>query len=410
MLFVAAAVIVGAVVPQEDRTPPEEMEAWRTARPALSAVAGALDLDEVHTSWWFVGGLALFVMSVSAAAWRQAGVVRRLSRGEGAWGEGTAYEGRVEDVVANARSAGYRVIADGTGEVLLARHRWALWSGVALHAGLALALGSAFLVYATQATGAVTMVETESIGPDAEWMTESRGVLASPLVLPWSIRLDAVTTSVSPTGELTGLASDVSLIPAEGGERRRTLSASTPLREDGVRVYQDPRHGPAYFLEIESAGGPVRRERVEILPAEAGGLGSLRLETGDGRVLEVAPAASADGMRVSILEGGTAAAQATLHTGGATSLRGVVVRLVAVAEWTQVVFVRDTGTGALFASFGVIALAALALYVVTPSMLRVWEVEGGVRVARKCAHRALSAEDDPIRRVLRPRGGGGIDE
>lgn len=398
MVFVVVVSGIGAAIPQRVNTSDVRFEAWRAARPSLSAVAVALGFDAVFSSWWFLVGLALLTLSLAIATWRMFVSVWRRDRRRPATPTMIAGDSSLDEIVARALARGYRHRGRSEGPQRLVRHSIGLWGPPVMHAGLLIALVAALLSSALTARGILDLSQGEVRKPGSGYLVVDKGRFASDPEIGRPLRLDGVSTESWPGGELRAMTVRLSLQDANGVWIPHTSTANSPLRAFGHVVYVSPgEFGDAAFLVLTGPGMPEVRSRMEFTftPRETVSYARITPEgwpTIEGRW-------DPSGVRGSKLltlrlSGPEGTQTVSLAKGESAALGSYKVEYALAGQWARLTVVRPFGVEALFLGFAVIALGSLMLYLWVPRELALADEPSGVRYAWRAARMARSYESE----------------
>ena len=398
MVFVVGVSVIGAAIPQRVNTSDVRFEAWRAARPAISAVAVAFGFDAVFSSWWFLAGLALFTLSLAVATWRMFVSIWRRKRIQPAVPTMDAGDSSLDEIAARARARGYRRRGSGDGPQRLVRHSIGLWGPPVMHAGLLIAVVAGLLSSALTARGILDLSQGEVRKPGSGYLVVDKGRFASDPEIGRTLRLDGVSTESWPGGELRTMTVRLSLQDANGTWVPYTTTANSPLRAFGHVVYVSPgEFGDASFLVLTGPGMPEARSRMEFTftPRETVSYARVTPEgwpTIEGRWDPSGVRGSKPlTLRLSSTEG---TRTVSLAKGEHAALGPYNIEYALAGQWARLTVVRPFGVEALFLGFAVIALGSLMLYLWVPRELVLTDEPSGVRYAWRAARMARSYESE----------------
>lgn len=387
MGFIALSGALGAWIPQRANVAPVVFAQWQAENPALAAVAGALGLDRLFWTWWFSATLAVFALSLAITTVRMVTGAWRLTRGYAAAPRIAVSGISIGEVAQRARAAGYRPRAVGEGVLVLRRHAFGLWAPALMHAGMLVAIVAALASAAFTSRAVADMTASEIVtGPEA-YLVVDGGALSSPpdLARPW--RLEGLDTGTWPDGSLKTLSARVAVFE-DGVWRVHAATANAPLRIHGHVIYVQPAEfGQAALLVATTSDGTESRVRMEFGFTPSGEVEYSDAVLADGTVLEGRwdPDAVRGPRPLALRLPGGDADVVTLAPGESAEVGDLSVSFVETVEWARLIVVRPFGVGVLFASFGIIGLGSLLLYLWVPRELVVAECHGGIRYSWRAA-------------------------
>jgi len=418
--LLTALIVVAALLPQSFTTSADGMAEWRGAHPALARVAAALGLHRVYTHPAFAGLLAALLLCLGYSTVEQFRTALRRTLPRAAPGGGAVVDLRASvDAVARAlRSRGYLTVRrDGT-KRLLVRHPWGYWGNFLFHGGLAIVAAASTLIGVTQQRGVLHLVEGEAHRPGERWVAQENGLLATRLVLPFSVRLDHLEYRFWPTYGLERVTSTLSIL--RPGERAATVKVgiSDPQRVEGLRIYQGVELGHAFRVELHEGSSSelltllVPHPRTPDTP----GVNEFRDVLPGGRLLRAKYLVDAERRSFEVFnpllflrvdEAGKSLGEVRLRPGTAGDIGPYRFRLDKVSLWSRLFFVRITGIAGVFAGFFVIALGGVLHYFTPPREAALRETEtGGTRMVWRAARFEgfFVDELDGIRAAVTPGG------
>lgn len=267
LVSLALACLAGLLVPQTIYRGEEYYRQLEASSPLLARLIAAMGLDRIYTTWWFLLLVAIFALSLCCTVWDQTGSRRSRNvprlRPPGAGYQQTRllsgafdpWPGLQADLfrrgfrLAAAEKKGLRHLA------LFQKGQMGLWGMPVFHLGILLVLLGALYGLAFHNRQFVQIMEGETLaGTASDWLTGRQGVLARPLELDLSFRLDRFTVSHWPSNELRGVSSSLTLTDRQGREETVTISVSSPLNRNGVTWYQSTDFGQAVTFVMEQPG------------------------------------------------------------------------------------------------------------------------------------------------------------
>lgn len=391
IIAILSAVVASFVFPQRFITPPIKMENWLLAHPYLGVLMNCLGLDHLYTTAWFAAIIALFTMSLAVSCYDQFMVAWGKMFGMPTGSGKPVFElGRITDeqLVKILRGHGYISVFRNQDLSKFVKSPWGYWGKFLLHGGMVLVIAASLLIVLTQKKGTLYLYEGESHAPGDRWLVEERGLLVDSLRLPMTVRLEVVNPEYWENDDLKLLSTKVVFVRSDGKESEHKLAINQTRMFDGLKVYQSPDHGAAFFVEFYDDKGtrqgvilqiphPQRRDvagyqnfKFDWLPytlkskyfadSEKKGMDSispqliLRLANGDRVIGELA-----------------------LKPDEMGALGEYKVKLVKVKKWAGIIFVDISGMAGIFAGFFIIILGSGFIYFTPPREILVRNTENG---------------------------------
>jgi len=403
MTFVLGAAVIGVVVPQRSSTSLKSFTDWQSANPGVAAAVGALQMDHVFSSWWFLVGLALFTLSLSAATWSMISRASSRYRG-GGLDPHTLLEGvSAEEIALRAEAAGYHEVPGAGGMRRFARHRFGWWGSALMHLGMVVAVIAALVSSAFAGSAIVDFSVGEVREPgDAGYLYKETGPLGSVPEFGTPVRLDRIDPVMWPTGEVKSLEAQISVLRGSDTWEPFSASANYPVSVDGYVVYVSPgEFGDAAFVELSAEGLPDSPVRIEF-PMVAAGEPSYSEVMPDGwPVVEARwdPEMTRGDKPLALrVVAGETIHQVVLEEGESAEFGPYSASFEFEGQWARLIIVRPVAVNVIFFGFGVIALGSLMIYVFIPREIVMAEEGVGVRYGWRAARmpHAYHEERDQI--------------
>lgn len=397
MIFIVGAAVLGNIIPQRSQVPLMEFSEWGAARPTVAGIVSALQLDRIFSSWWFLLGLMLFLLSLSTAtmrmlrdSWRKyaaTDVVPRTASGDTSAGE----------LAARAVRAGYREVPAGPGIRRFARHRPGWWGVALMHLGMVVALVAAIVSAAFDTHAIVDFSVGETYEPGGELLYEESGVLGGPPDLGAPIRLDAIDAELWPSGEVRFLEATVSIL-RDGRWETHTISANDPLSTSGHAIYVAPgEFGEAAFVDLSGEALPEKRVRFEFPVVADDGLGYTEFQPEGWPLIQARwdPSRTRGDKLLALRYEDAGTTRQVLLDEGETGALGPHQATFAIeGQWARLIIVKPVAVNVIFAGFGVIALGSLMLYGWVPREFVIAEDDEGVRYGWRAARMPWAYRDE----------------
>lgn len=326
MLAIAAASIIGTIVPQGDPSGITSLKMSEGTKNLLLAIGA----HNVYYSGWFMSLLALFFLNLLCSTWTS--VIPRLKVGLRKPPEVSVsvqerhHDNKVylpaqdiEAVAKTLKQTGYRVYPAKNGGVVAHKGRWSRFAPLVTHLGLFGILIGGLLSGMTIFKASVPLFPGDTL-PATELATrlaQPRGFLARHNY-DWSVRLDKFWMDYYSDDRVKQFYSNVSIVKDGKVVVTKKIWVNEPLQYDGVWFYQSfwgvggvnvaiagkPQHidvqngEPIGLRGSLSKPTPIGKQSYFFyLPSERSPLTVMRFNHGDSRpipVAELAPGTSAN--------------------------------------------------------------------------------------------------------------------
>jgi cytochrome c biogenesis protein ResB len=241
-------------------------------------------------------------------------------------------------------------------------------------------LASSYVAVTTR-QGALILVEGEQHRNSQPWALSEHGLLAEPLKLPGTIRLDRVTVTFDGKQQPVDVSSDLSLIDSAGLVERVTASINRIVNYRGLRIYHASQYGNAFSVTFTDKNGAVHSETIAahhpLNPVEPGYSDEFGVDwTSD--LLSAKYYADADKKTLDsanpelflrLTRGGREVARTALTIGGQVQLGEYRVQLNGVSRWAKLIIADTGGMPLIFTGFAIIMLGGLLKYLAPPREL-----------------------------------------
>lgn len=394
------AITLSAFIPQSFLTSPEKILAWRMAHPLLGPLSEVLGLHHIYTHPAFSVVLAGAAVSLSISTWSQCLAAWRKTFQpdlEMPGADSFAVAGSVEHCSLVISSRGYLRQKAKDGVVRFVRHPWGYWGNALLHFGMVVSIAASLFIALTQQRGVVQIAEGTMRYPSDPLLSEEHGLLAQPLVLPDTLRLDRVTYSFRPDNSVQRVGSTLSFISDAGTVETKSVEINKILIHRGMRFYQGVEFGHAFFVEVTAPGGMARTFQLQVQHPEEPGrpaYNDYHDLLGNGQLLRAKYLVDAAGKSFSRVDplltlrleaGGRAIGQVPLKVGEEGVIGDYRFRLQAFAPWSRLLIANLVGMPMIFLGFFIICLGGVFHYFTPPREVTVSETVSGGATVHWCA-------------------------
>ncbi len=382
ILFVAGMMLLSTIIPQEMDTAPAQLNAWRQGHGGMLWLIDFAHLQRVYAQPWFAIAILGAAISLGVSAWDQFAVAGKRLHGTGIISaDEIASNVSRQQVGGIAKLHRYQPIAvKSEGHLKFVKSPWGYYGNALLHIGMVLAVSASLYVALTGRQGSLVLVEGETSGNMLSWTHSEQGLIANPLEMPGSVRLDKVTVQFDEKNQPSLVSSDISIIKPANKIDRITSTINSITKYQGMRVYHAAQYGDAFTLEFVDANGTQHLEKIPIQqPAglTKAGYGDFDLNWSP-YILSAKYVPDADHksmtsnnplLTLRLLDGEREMARVNLVRNSTSVLGPYQVRLLNVEKWSKLIFVDVSGMPLVFAGFAVIMLGGLIHYLSPPREL-----------------------------------------
>lgn len=395
ILAVVGLMYLSTVVPQEIESAPEKIEKWRLDHAGLLWLIDAVHLQSVYAQPWFVATILISIIALGISSFDQWGAARKklASTGIGPGEEVAAFvsEQKLRSV---ARSNRYRVVRTGSrAQLKFVRNPWGYFGVLMLHVGMILVIAVSLYVSMTSRQGVLMLVEGEQRDQLTPWDAYQQGMLASPLKLPGSIRLNKVKVDFAGENHAAQVSSEISFTDRTGKVDSLTPAINRMLNYRGLRIYHAAHYGAAFTVTITDTSGVPHTERIMI--QHPAGLAKAAYSSDftvawspylfDAKYYldterKNMPSSNPD-LVVRMREGNWEVARSALTKGIPGTLGKYRIVIDDVEKWAKLIVVDVSGMSAVFAGFAVIMTGGLIHYMTPPrELIGIQQPDGSYRV------------------------------
>jgi hypothetical protein len=391
ILVLAGLMYLSTLIPQTLDSTPGEMESWRRGHNGLLWLIDSLHLHRIYAQPWFVALILCAVLALGLSSVDQLKLARiRLTATTISGSDELATNILKPQLRALASSWRYRPLHSTDEQIMkYIRHPWGYFGNFLLHVGMVVVVGTSLFVALTSRQGVLILVEGEQREASQPWNAAEHGLLASPLRLPGSIRLDRVRVIFNDKQQPAEVYSDLSFTDGAGRSETVTASINRIVSYHGLRLYHGTQYGDAFMVSFTDNNGVTHSEKISVqqpIELTKAGYSDDFSVSWSPYLLSAKYFADAERKSMSSVnpelvlrftEGGKEIARTTLRPGGSGRLGDFLVHLLRVEKWSKLIIVDIYGISVIFAGFGIIILGALLLYMTPPRELVALRQEDG---------------------------------
>jgi cytochrome c biogenesis protein len=399
ILVLAGMMFLSTLIPQTMDSAPDKMDAWRHGHEQLLWLIDGAHLHRIYVQPWFAATILLAAAALAISSYDQiVAARRRLNSIETGSGDELAAAVSEHTLRSVAISCRYRCFQPNPpGRLKFIRNPWGYFGNVLLHIGMVLVAVASFYVALTGRQGALILVEGEQHDNNPAWNGSERGILASPLVLPGSVKLTKVRVSFNAKNQPAEVSSDITITDDAGRAESFTAAINRISSYRGLRVYHASQYGDAFSLEFIDAKGDTHFEKLPLqqpVNPTTAGYGDFDLKWSpyllsakyfaDVNLKSMSGSTPLLVMRLVNKE--QEISRASLTPGSSALLGDYRVRLLAVEKWSKLIFVDISGMPVIFIGFAIIMLGGLIHYMTPPrELIAIRQPDSSYRVYWKAA-------------------------
>lgn len=395
-----AASLFGVLIPQTGMYSPSSFSAWQAKNPHLYAMVDHLGLNRVFTSAWFIALVFLLSVALCITSWQQFVKAYVLFRRHSL--------PPPPDLIVNVKPSSpgvFEKIMEIKGFKkrlmpgvkcekeewfsLWSKHRWGVWGGFILHAGLLIVILSSLYAFAFQKWGFVQLIEGDTFsGRGEDFISQSRGVLAGSFEPGFQIHLKKFIRDYWDTEELKELRSEV--VISDGiTERNLSVIKGEPVAVGHVKIYQSGYFGytvklslvkkeeevvPSYFsLDMAERGKPLVG-RTDFPKSAYICRFALQLDRTGNSLYARDPS-----LQVRFFKDGREIRSAVLALGEETIVEGNRFRFVEIRNWSGFFFTENRLLPLVYIGFFLSMTGIFVIYLFSPQAIYFSFTEGGDR-------------------------------
>lgn len=377
--LVLCAALLGVLVPQVSYKSPSYFKTWKATSPKTFGLVDALHLNRIYTSIWFLGLVAVVLLSLGYSLYLQ--ITRNLRRRDFAPDDvpsDTIETGPIneEQLIRLMKKRNYVLKQQGNGSLSFSKNSVNRWGGVIFHAGLFLIILAALAGLAFHKRGFAQVMEGGVFaGKDSDFLVKELGVFSKRFDTGFALRLYGLQPTYWDTGDVKSLESFVGVMSGDA-TADHTIAVNSPLSVNGIKIYQSNYYGYALsFLLKKPAGKPVITNFFLDKPDELGkpAKGKSDFETTDYLFdMTFYPDISKPSFYPSkpivylrVTERGMPVFSGLVIPGEEVKVKDDIVRFVGMRYWSGLDFSENTGAGLAYAGFA-IALAGMIINYLLP--------------------------------------------
>lgn len=423
---VSISCLIGSLIPQVARKPPEFFETWKAESPKIYYLVDLLQLNQVYTSVWFLVLVALIATSLAFSIYYQSKVLvklrepaqrditegsfrdflsLRLVQGSGFRVQGSEVRvgGIVNEIKRVFKAKGYRpyLVAEESRYFLFGKNRAGRWGGVIFHVGLLFCIVAALYGLAFQKRGFIQLIQTETFqGKDEDWQSKRLGVFAKDFDLGFQVYLNEFTPTYWENDQVKDLVSSLTMIDEKGEPSEFSVSPGKPVVFKGTKIYQSTDYGYAlgFILKKEGEHEPVGTNFLLDAPGKKDQpfKGKMDFPTTDyildmkfhPNLIEPSFYATIPGVNLTVTEKGEERFKRKVLFNQMALFGNDALKFAQIHYWTGLIFVENYGMPLVYCGFALSTLGALLIFMFPYKEVHLKVIEEGEHIELSMGGRA----------------------
>ena len=259
LTFIAA--LLGALIPQVGDKSPSYFEEWKLKSPKTFYIVNLLQLDRVYTSAWFLALVFIIMLSLGYSLYSQ--VRRNLKRKDFAPPAAADWDFidtktviKQESLIRFMRKQRYFLKNKSDDILVFSKNSINRWGGVIFHSGLFLIIVAALIGLAFQKRGFVQVMEGEVFsGRHEDFFVRDLGVFQERFDVGFKTQLYKFNHEYWETDQIKDISSLVAIIDKDGKTKEKTINVNSPLKYNGINIYQSFDYGYALTFVLKRPDG-----------------------------------------------------------------------------------------------------------------------------------------------------------
>ena len=261
IILTLIATFIGAIVPQVSDKSPSYFEEWKLTSPNTFYIVNLLQLNRVYTSAWFLALVFIILLALGYSLYQQ--IKRNIKKREFAPPAAADWDFIDTETVIEQESLirfmrGRRYfLKNGRDDVLVfTKNSINRWGGVIFHSGLFLIIIAALVGLAFQERGFVQIMEGEVFsGMHDDFLVKDLGVFQERFDAGFKTQLYKFYHEYWETDQIKDISSSVNIIDKDGKTKEKTINVNSPLKYNGINIYQSFDYGYALTFALKRPDG-----------------------------------------------------------------------------------------------------------------------------------------------------------
>ncbi|MEW6740119.1 MAG: cytochrome c biogenesis protein ResB [Nitrospirota bacterium] len=259
LTFIAA--LLGVLIPQVGDKSPSYFEEWKLKSPKTFYIVDFFQFNRIYTSAWFLSLVFIIVLSLGYSLYSQ--VRRNLKRKDFAPPAAADWDFietktviEQESLIRFMRRRRYSLKNKSDGVLVFSKNSINRWGGVIFHSGLFLIIIAALIGLAFQERGFVQVMEGEVFsGMHDDFLVRDLGVFQQRFDAGFKTQLNKFNHEYWETDQIKDISSSVNIIDKDGKTQEKTINVNSPLRYNGINIYQSFDYGYALTFVLKRPDG-----------------------------------------------------------------------------------------------------------------------------------------------------------
>ncbi|MCL4537843.1 MAG: cytochrome c biogenesis protein ResB [Nitrospirae bacterium] len=398
IILTLIATFIGVIVPQVSDKSPSYFEEWKLTSPNTFYIVNLLQLNRVYTSVWFLSLVFIIMLSLGYSLYSQ--VRRNLKRKDFApllsshWPAAADWDSietktviEQESLIRFMRRRRYFLKNRSDDILVFSKNSINRWGGVIFHSGLFLIIIAALIGLAFQKRGFVQVMEGEVFsGIHDDFLVKELGVFQKRFDVGFKTQLYKFNHEYWETDQIKDISSSVNIIDKDGKTKEKTINVNSPLKYNGINIYQSFDYGYALTFILKRPDGsetvthflldrPDRRTKPFIGSSDFPrtpyifkmkfysdiSMNSFRL----GKPI----------LYLQVLKGvNNIVFDGLIIPGNMINIEGNLVKFFNISHWSGLIFAKDIGIVIVYAGFIIAVTGIIIIYMLPYKEIRLTRV------------------------------------
>ncbi len=261
IILTLIATFIGAIVPQVSDKSPSYFEEWKLTSPNTFYIVNLLQLNRVYTSAWFLALVFIILLALGYSLYQQ--IKRNIKKREFAPPAAADWDFidtetviEQESLIRFMRGRRYFLKNRSSDVLVFSKNSINRWGGVIFHSGLFLIIIAALIGLAYQERGFVQVMEGEVFsGMHDDFLVRDLGVFQERFDVGFKTQLYKFNHEYWETDQIKDISSSVNIIDKDEKTKEKTINVNSPLRYNGINIYQSFDYGYALTFVLKRPDG-----------------------------------------------------------------------------------------------------------------------------------------------------------
>lgn len=280
------AVLLGVLIPQVSDKGPSYFEEWKLTSPKIFYIVNLLQLNRVYTSVWFLALVFIILLALGYSLYQQIKRNIKVHRSKftvhDSWlmvhSDNEQSTINDERIIKFMKKKGYRLVqsspfmthssyeqstinnkrstVNDEHVMVFSKNSISRWGGAVFHSGLFMIILAALVGLAFQKRGFVQVMEGEVFsGRHEDFLVRDLGVFQKRFDVGFKTQLYKFNHEYWETDQIKDISSLVAIIDKDGKTKEKTINVNSPLKYNGINIYQSFDYGYALTFVLKRPNG-----------------------------------------------------------------------------------------------------------------------------------------------------------